>query len=140
MTGDLLINGKDAWDTWGVRMGTGFIDSIDAPAPMKDYIKNESRLEHGKRIITDNAKMDSREFTLSFTIEGKSESDYRTKKKAFFSELEKGRITIKVASLGNEVYRLVYLGKGISYGLSLNRRFSRFSAKFEEPNPTEREE
>ena len=52
MKGELLINGKDAWTTWGVCMGEGFLDSIDAPAPMKDYIENESRLEHGKRVIT----------------------------------------------------------------------------------------
>ena len=25
MTGDLFINGKDAWSTWGVRMGDGFL-------------------------------------------------------------------------------------------------------------------
>ena len=50
--------------------GEGFLDSIDAPVPMKDYIENESRLEHGKRIITENAKVDSRNFTLEFTIMG----------------------------------------------------------------------
>ena len=82
MTGDLIINGKDAFSTWGVRMGDGFLDAIDGFNQMKDYIENESRLEHGKRVITDNVKVDSREITLQFTIEGNSESDYRTKKKA----------------------------------------------------------
>ena len=43
MKGELLINGKDAWTTWGVCMGEGFLDSIDAPVPMKDYIENGSR-------------------------------------------------------------------------------------------------
>lgn len=81
MTGDLFINGKDAWSTWGVRMGDGFLDAIDGFNEMKDYIENESRLEHGKRVITENAKIDSREITLHFTIQGNSESDYRTKKK-----------------------------------------------------------
>ena len=138
MKGELLINGKDAWTTWGVCMREGFLDSIDAPAPMKDYIENESRLEHGKRVITDNAKLDSRELTLAFTITGTTESDYRTKKKAFLTELGKGVVAIKVPALGSEVYNLVYLGKNISYGLSLNRCFGKFSAKFEEPNPTNR--
>ena len=49
MTGDLFINGKDAWGTWGVRMGDGFLDAIDGFNEMKDYIEDESRLEHGKR-------------------------------------------------------------------------------------------
>lgn len=140
MTGDLIINGKDAFTTWGVRMGEGFLDSIDGFNQMKDYIENESRLEHGKRVITDNAKVDSREITLQFTIEGSSESDYRTKKKAFQTELEKGAVNIKVPALGSDVYKLVYLGKNVSYGFSLDRRFCKISSKFCEPNPTDRSE
>ena len=140
MTGDLIINSKDAWITWGVRMGEGFLDTIDGFCPMKDYIENESRLEHGKRVITGNARVDSREITLQFTIEGSSESDYRTKKKAFQAELEKGAVNIKVPALGSEVYKLVYLGKSLSYGLSLDRSFSKVSGKFCEPNPTDRSE
>lgn len=140
MTGDLFINGKDAWSTWGVRMGDSFLDAIDGFNEMKDYIENESRLEHGKRVITDNAKVDSREITLQFTIEGSSESDYRSKKKAFQTELEKGAVNIKVPVLGNEVYKLIYLGKSVSYGLSLDRCFGKVSSKFEEPNPMDRSE
>ncbi|HJH64767.1 MAG TPA: hypothetical protein OIM59_09095 [Bacteroides mediterraneensis] len=140
MTGDLFINGKDALETWGARMGDSFLDAIDGFNEMKDYIENESRLEHGKRVITDNAKVDSREITLQFTIEGSSESDYRIKKKAFQKELEKGAVNIKVPVLGNEVYKLIYLGKSVSYGLSLDRCFGKISSKFEEPNPMDRSE
>ena len=140
MTGDLTINNKDAWNTWGVRMGDGFLDAIDGFNEMTDYIENESRLEHGKRVITDNAKVDSREIALQFTIEGSSENDYRTKKKAFQTELEKGVVNIKVPALGNEVYKLIYLGKSISYGLSLDRCFGKVSSKFCEPNPADRSE
>ena len=140
MNGDLIINGKDAWTTWGVRMGNGFLDSIDGFNEMKNYIENESRLEHGKRVITDNAKVASREITLQFTIEGSSESDYRTKKKAFQAELERGTVNIKIPALGTELYRLVYLGKNVSYGLSLDRCFGKVSSKFCEPNPMDRSE
>lgn len=140
MTGDLFINGKDALETWGVRMGDGFLDSIDGFNEMKDYIENESRLEHGKRVITGNAKVASREIALTFTIEGSSESDYRSKKKSFQTELEKGAVNIKVPVLGNEVYKLIYMGKSVSYGLSLDRCFGKISSKFEEPNPMDRNE
>lgn len=140
MTGDLIINKKDAFSTWGVRMGDGFIDAIDGFNEMKEYIENESRLEHGKRIITENAKVASRQITLQFTIEGNSESDYRTKKKSFQTELEKGMVNIKVPALGNEVYKLVYLGKSVSYALSSDRCFGKVSSKFEEPNPNDRNE
>ena len=82
---ELLINGENAYTTWGVRMGEGFLDVIGASAPMKDFIENKSRLEHGKRVIINNPKVDEREITLSFTIEGNSQSDYQSKKKAFFN-------------------------------------------------------
>ena len=136
MSGDLIINDRDALTTWGVRMGDGFLDAIE----MKDYIEDESRLEHGKRVITENAKVDSREVTLQFTIEGNSENDYRSKKKAFQTELEKGAVNIKVPALGDEIYKLIYLGKSISYGMSSDRCFGKISCKFQEPNPMDRSE
>ena len=61
---DLLINNKDAYATWGVRMGESFLDVIGTPAPMKEFIENKSRLEHGKRVIINNPKVDEREITL----------------------------------------------------------------------------
>lgn len=139
MTGDLYINNKDAYTTWGVNMGDGFLDALDGFLPMKDYIENDSRLEHGKRMITTNPKVASRDITLEFTITGSSETDYRTKKKAFQAELQAGAFTLKVPTLGSEVYHLVYTGKSISYGLSLGRCFGKISAKFTEPNPADRE-
>lgn len=139
MTGELYINGKDAWTTWGVNMGDGFLNSLDAPLQMKDYIENESRLEHGKRMITANAKVDSREITLGFTIMGTSANDYRSKKKAFLDELQKGAFTIKVPELGEDVvYKMVYTGKSISYGVNIARTFGHFTMKAVEPNPADR--
>lgn len=119
MTGELFINGKDAWTTWGVNMGDGFLDAIDAPVTMKDYIEDESRLEHGKRVITENAKVDSREITLGFTITGTSEEDYRAKKKAFESELRKGNFTVNIPALGAKYIILYTRGKVSATALHL---------------------
>lgn len=138
MKGELYINGKDAWTEWGVNMGEGFIDAIDSLAPMKDYIENDSRLEHGKRVLVVNPKVASRDLTLHFTIKGASEADFRSKRKAFEAELYKGSVNINVPVLGTEVYHLIYLGKSVSYGLSRTRAFCTLSAKFEEPNPMNR--
>lgn len=135
---DLLINGKDALVTWGVRMGEGFLDVIDEFPSMKPYIENESRLEDGKRMSVTNAKVNSRQVNLPFTIEGSSENDYWTKKTAFIAELKGRVVTISVPALGNDVYKLVYLGKGTTYALSLDRTFSKIALKFEEPNPADR--
>lgn len=140
MIGDIFINSKDAYSTWGVSMGDGFIDAIDGFNELKGFIENESRLENGKRVITANPKIAARQLSLQFTIRGDSEADYRVKKKNFQKELEKGLVTIKIPSLGEEVYKLIYTGKNITYGMSLNRRFGKVSMKFEEPNPADRTE
>lgn len=140
MIGDIFINSKDAYSTWGVSMGDGFIDAIDSFNELKGFVENESRLENGKRVITANPKIAARQLSLQFTIRGDSETDYRVKKKNFQKELEKGLVTIKIPSLGEEVYKLVYTGKNIAYGMSLNRRFGKVSMKFEEPNPADRAE
>lgn len=138
MKGDLLINGMDAWETWGVNMGEDFLNVIDGFAPMKDFIENESRLEHGKRVIYAEPKIASRDLTLSFTIKGKNTYDFRAKRKAFEMELYKGKIEVVIPALGDDIYKLTYLGKSVSYAMNVTRTFCTISAKFEEPNPKDR--
>lgn len=138
MTGELYINGKDAWTEWGVNMGDGFLDAIDSFAPMKEYIENESRMEHGKRVLMVAPKVASRDLTLRFTIKGSSEADFRTKRRAFEEELRKGAVDVRVPVIGDDVYHLIYTGKSVSYGMSMTRAFCSVSAKFEEPNPMKR--
>lgn len=138
MKNELIINNKDAYATWGVRMGDNFLDVLGASSPMKEFIENKSRLEHGKRVIINDPKIDEREITLSFTIEGSSQSDYQSKKKAFFDELYKGKVDIQVPANSNEIYHLIYLGKSVTYAQSLDRTFGKVSMKFSEPNPTSR--
>lgn len=133
-----MINTQDAYTTWGVRMGEGFLDVLGASSPMKEFIENKSRLEHGKRVIINDPKIDEREITLSFTIEGNSQSDYQAKKKAFFEELYKGVVDIQVPANSNEIYHLIYLGKSVAYAQSLDHTFGKISAKFNEPNPANR--
>lgn len=70
-------------------MGDKFLDVLGASLPMKEFIENKSRLEHGKRVIINNPKIDEREITLSFTIEGNSKSDYQAKKGLFLKNYTK---------------------------------------------------
>jgi len=136
---DLIINEKDSLTEWGVKMGDGFLDALCAPSPMKDFIENKSRLEHGKRVITTNPKLDERDVTLSFTIQGVSKADYQSKKAAFQTELYKGILTLQVPNNNTDVYHLIYTGKSITYSQSLDMKFGKITAKFNEPNPANRE-
>lgn len=139
MINELLINGRDAFLVWGVRMGDKFLDVLGVSVPMKEFIENKSRLEHGKRVITTNPRLDSREITLAFTIEGETPSDYLDKKRRFYEELYKVKMTIQVPENGDEVYHLNYLGKSAAYGQSLDRTIGKLSVKFEEINPAIRD-
>lgn len=134
---DLLINNRDALATWGVRMGDGFIEAIYAPLPMKEVIENKSRLQDGKRVIIENRKIDERDLTLTFTLQGSSPSDYTTKYKSFLDEIAKGEFTIKIPALGEEVYHLYYI-RSASFGFNPSRIFSKISVKLNEPNPANR--
>lgn len=135
---DLLINGLDAYATYGIRMGDGFLDAIGAPAAMKEYVENESRLEHGKRVVTAGAKVASRDVNLEFTIQGATPEDYRDKKTAFFAALYAGAVTISVPADSPDTYHLVYKGNSPTYAMSRNRCFGKVIVKFEEPNPMRR--
>lgn len=135
---ELLINGKDAYSTWGVKMGNGFIDTISGLSSLKPFIENKSRLEHGKRVIIKDTKIDEKEITLSFTIRGVTSEDFKNNKKLFLTELYKGTVDIQIPMNSSDVYHLIYLGKSVSYSQNINRTFAKFSAKFCEPNPNNR--
>ena len=80
MTGDLDINGNDAWTTYGVGLEKGAIATLMTPPPMKEAISNSSRLEHGVRYLSASAaKVDKRDITLQFHLKASSQSDYITK-------------------------------------------------------------
>lgn len=134
---DLLINGKDALATWGVRIDDGFLDSIEALAAKKDYITNSIRLKNGVDYCKTIPKADEREITLNFAIVCDTPQEYKEKKAAFFAELYKGDVEIEIPPNGEEVYFLKYV-RGVSYAQNRGRTASKFSAKFKEPNPVRR--
>lgn len=139
-TPEIRINGSSTlYKDYGVRMGEGFLDALTEPLDMKDYIENESRLEHGKRIIIlDTPRVKSRDVTLDFTICGSSPEDFLKKKNGFLALIYGGEITLQVPQVSDDVYYLIYSGKGAEYGMNANRTFCHMMLKFLEPNPMRR--
>ena len=137
MIGDLYINSQDAWGQWKVAMGDGFIENLLLPAGNKAFIENESRLEHGKKVIYNNPRVDSREVTLTFNIHGDSESEYLENYNNFVTQLQSGKVILRVPQIG-KTFTLVYK-KSTGFALSRSRMNSKLSVKFEEPNPMDRE-
>lgn len=136
MTNELIINGNDAWSTYRVRMGSGFIDALEADADNKDYISNSVRTEHGVRIVPIRPKKDSRSVTLEFVIIGKTKADLVARMKAFDEIMDNGFVTIQVPKSKTDVYRLYCARKSSSY--SRGNKVCKKSLKFTEPNPTDR--
>ena len=136
MLGDLYINSQDAWGTWKVAMGNGFIENLLVPAGLKEFIENESRLENGKRVITTSPKVSSRDVTLTFNIHGDSTSEYLSNYASFVAVLQSGTVRIRVPSI-NMTFNLIYK-KSSSFNISRARMDSSLAVKFEEPDPTNR--
>lgn len=123
----------------GVEMGDGFLDVILAPVPLKEFISNDSRLEHGTRVIVSNPKKSSRELTLQFVLYGDTPAGLEVVKSNFMSVLYTGNVAISEISTDyTDVFHLVYQNSTPSYGLSLDRCTARMSVKFTEPNPSNR--
>lgn len=74
MKGELYINGKDAYETWGMSLSDTSLSALLTPPPNKDYIESKSRLKHGKSVILDNVKVDERDVTLQVHFTAKNES------------------------------------------------------------------
>lgn len=137
MKGQAYINGKDIWLTWGAMLAKGTYERLLKPAPMKEYISNDSRLQHGSRIVANAelAKTEQRELQIHFYLEGASEEDYLLKYESFVSELEKGYIELEVKRL-KTIYKLVYTDCA-SYG-NYGNKMGKFTVKFIEPNTKNR--
>ena len=136
MLGELYINSQDAWSQWKVAMGESFIENLLLPAGNKDFIENESRLENGKRVITTNPKVASRDVTLTFNIHGDTTTEYLSNYAAFVAVLQAGAVKIRVPAI-NMVFNLIYK-KSTSFNLGRARMDSSLAVKFEEPDPTDR--
>ena len=141
---DLLIKGvgdnsyMNGYETYFVRMGAGFIDSLEGGIQLKEPIENDCRTEDGVRMLV-STKKDKRTLTLSFHIHGSTKALFMTHKKAFETMLLKGLVSIKVNDTDHsDYYHLVYTGKSVTYKHSYTGRFGIWTAQFIEPNPGNR--
>lgn len=137
----VYINGKDAKKTWGIVFDSSSISALMTPAPMKEYIENSSRLNHGKKLIINSelAKLESRSITLTFALYANSENDFFSRYNSFCTEIQStGKVDIKLSILSGVVYKCVY--KSCSQFTQYNNKLAKFSMKIEEYNPAERTE
>lgn len=136
MTGELYINGKDAYTTWGISMDDTALSALMTPAPNKDFIENKSRAINGKQVVCSNSKVDERSLTLQINLTAKDEAQFFARYALFCTELETGVLNIRTKYQPNVAYKTIYLS--CSQFSQFMRGIGKFSLKLNEPNPKDR--
>ena len=137
-----LINEGDSsyvdLDIFGITLIKGWREALLTPAPVKDYVTNDSRLEHGQSVIATPkyAKKDKRDVSISFFLEGKTEEEYLQRYENFLNKIAySGEFCLKVPQL-KRIFKLVYsqCSQFGDYGLKRGK----FVLKLTEYNPDDR--
>lgn len=137
--GQLLINGKDAYTTWGIFMDETALSTLMTPVPNKEFISNKYRSKDGKRVIKHNPRLDEREITLSFNMSAKSPEEFLANYWKFCEEvLATGELVIHTSFLPTVWFRCIYLS--CTQFSEFIREMAKFSLKLNEPDPSDRGE
>lgn len=136
MTGDLTINGYDAYTRWGISLSDGAISALMTPAPMKERLSNDVRTEHGSRTSNQSPKLASRDVTLEMHLSASSRESFFSRYESFCSELATGKLHIITKYQPSVTYRMLYVSCA-QFTAFLNG-LAKFSLKLTEPNPNNR--
>lgn len=134
MKGRLFINGKDAYEQWGIFLEDGSRDKLIMGVSLKEFIENKSRMEHGKRVIYNSPRKDEREVELVFCF--RKPGNFVDNYQSFLDELYKGEVVLKYVDAGlDSTFYLTYMG---CRSLNTVQHAGKCSVRFNEPNPDNR--
>ena len=90
----VTINGKTLT---GIYLDESSVGQLLTPPPMKDRVQSSSRLEHGIRVVTEDAAyVNYRDFTLNLGVHGATEQEFLANYSALCTELRTGFVNITV--------------------------------------------
>lgn len=136
MLGQLYINNKDAYATWGITLDDTSLSALMTPAGMKDFTENKARSIDGKKVQVKNPRLDERSLVLSINITAIDRTSFLQKYSSFCAELALGQLNITTAFTGTNVYKMIY--KSCRQFEQFNGRIGKFMLSLEEPDPTDR--
>lgn len=136
MTGELFINGKDAYQEWGITLASDAVTALLTPPGMKDYVTNASRLEDGTRYMASPLKRAERAVDLTINLTAPTAELFISRYKSFCEELAGGTLELRTALLPGMAFRFLY--KQCSQFSQLVRGIAKFSLSLVEPDPTDR--
>lgn len=139
LKGQLYINGKDAYLTWGIFLDETALSALMTPAPNKEYVTNKYRTKNGKEVFKYNPRLDERDITLPINMTAKDTDTFMTNYARFCEEvLAKGELVIRTRFQPNVWYRCIYLS--CTQFSQCIREMAKFSLKLNEPDPSDRGE
>lgn len=136
MKEELYINGKDAYTTWGMSMDDTALSELMTPPANKAFVENESRLQHGKRIVIADPRLSERNLTLQVNLTASDEEQFLARYGSFCEELATGSLEIKTMYQPGVVYKTIY--QSCSQFSQFMRGIGKFVLKLSEPNPNDR--
>lgn len=134
-TGDWV----DTYEQWGVSFSDGAISALLTPAGNKAPVENESRLEHGKRVIKTRTyvKNKDRDLNLEMHLSARNKSDFFTKYDALCQQVfDNGFIDILSVFIADRVYKVTY--DDCSQFRAFINGLAKYTLKVNEPNPKDR--
>lgn len=136
---DAYINGTPLLSI-GVHMGDSFLDALLAPAPLKEFTQCDARTRHGVRILTAAPRYSSRDVSLTFIVCGDTPEELTANRAALLNLFAGITIGVYVPAImsDTETMWLVYTGKNVTLSTDIGRTVSKVTAKFIEPDPTNR--
>lgn len=139
MRNQLYINGKNAFEEWGITMDSTALSALMTPPSLKDFISNKVRNKAGKQVYLKNALFDEREITIGFNMTAQDEEEFLNNYAKFCAEvLATGQLTIHTSFLPDIWFRCIYIS--CTQFSEFIRQMAKFSLKLNEPDPTNRGE
>lgn len=127
----------DLYDTYGVSFVKGAYFKLLSKAQSKGYVTNDSRLEHGVRMVAKAAyaKYASRNVSVDIVMEKLSSSTLETQYENFTAKISQGLFFLKIPTK-KRVFKLVY--SNIKPKQEFIGGFATFTLDLQEPNPNDR--
>lgn len=133
MKGTAYINGNDIWETYRANLLKGTYTALQQGLQTKEFVKNTSRLEDGDRVLVSDIKVNSREVSISFLVEGADKDEMEQNSDALLNEISTGIVEFNVKKMGRSYF---FLLKEISQITTYRKNpYKEIKIKFYEPNP-----
>jgi len=132
--GELTINGKDAYTTWGLSLEETGLSKLMTPAPHKEPVQNKNMAMNGTKIVGAVNLKDVRTVSLPVHITAPNKSAFLIRYASFCAELDTGRLDISTKYEPGKVYHFIY--EDCQQFSEFMLEMAKFTLSLTEPDPS----